>query len=440
MQLNKERIWTKSFLVVCLSSFFMFLTFYILATAFPLYVKDNLHGNEQQMGLAITIYVIGGVLLRFFSGQWVDRFGKKKMAVIGMTVFLAACICYFGAKGILLFLVVRFVHGMSYAVASTATSTAASAMIPDSRQGEGMGYFSMFMSIAMVIGPAMGLYLWKDKNINVLLLAVSAIAALSLLFTLLIKLPRQRGSAPLAEAEEHAVLPAGSTAGDAASAGPAALAAAPSALTAPAAGRRKRLSFSDFIEPKAVPISLVGFILAFSYSSLSGFMSSFTSEIHQTQVTSYFFVVFAVMIVAFRPVIGKIFDQYKEHYLYYPGILLFAVGMVMLSQAHSSAMVLIDGVIMGIGYGALLPCFQALAIKLSPAHRRGSANGTFFLLFDLGYGLGSYFMGMIASYSDYRMMYLVAGVIPILSVAVYYILHHRHEAKRAVGKQEARAA
>ncbi|ANS76227.1 hypothetical protein AWM70_17925 [Paenibacillus yonginensis] len=403
-----------------MSSFFMFLTFYILATAFPLYVKDSLHGNEQQMGLAITIYVIGGVLLRLFSGQWVDRFGKKKMAVIGMIVFLAACLAYFGAKGILLFLIVRFVHGMSYAVASTATSTAASAMIPDSRQGEGMGYFSMFMSIAMVIGPALGLFLWKDKNVNVLLLGVAVIAALSLLFTLLIKLPRREGavdSSSVAETE----------------------AAGPETSGVPVSTGKKRLGLSQFIEPKAVPISLVGFILAFSYSSLSGFMSSFTAEIHQTKVTSYFFVVFAVMIVAFRPVIGKIFDRYKEHYLYYPGIVLFAVGMVVMSQAHSAAMVLISGVVMGIGYGALLPCFQALALKLSPAHRRGSANGTFFLLFDLGYGLGSYFMGMIASYSDYRVMYLVAGLIPLLSVAVYYILHHRHAAKHAVPGQGAKA-
>ncbi|GGA42303.1 MFS transporter [Paenibacillus physcomitrellae] len=436
----KEKIWTRSFLVVCLSSFFMFLTFYILATAFPLYVKDSLNGNEQQMGLAITIYVVGGVLLRPFSGQWVDRFGKKKMAVIGMAVFLAASLCYFGAKGILLFLVVRLIHGMSYAVASTATSTVASAMIPDSRQGEGMGYFSMFMSIAMVIGPAMGLFLWKDKNINVLLLAVSAIAALSLLFTLLIKLPRQQAAkdgrgAALASADSGTNAAFSGASGATAAEAAAAVAAAAAPETA---GRKKRLSLSGFIEPKAVPISLVGFILAFSYSSLSGFMSSFANEIHQTKVTSYFFVVFAIMIVAFRPVIGKIFDKYKEHYLYYPGIVLFAIGMIMLSQAHSSAMVLIAGVVMGIGYGALIPCFQALAMKLAPAHRRGSANGTFFLLFDLGYGLGSYFMGLIASYSDYRLMYLVAGLVPLLSVAVYYVLHHRHASKGMVRGKEAK--
>lgn len=255
----------------------------------------------------------------------------------------------------------------------------------------------------MVIGPAMGLFLWKDKNIDVLLIAICVIAALSLLFTLSMRVPKQSQEA-----------------------------------VQPVEREKRRLQWSDFIEPKALPISVVGFILAFAYSSLSGFMSSFTVEIHQSQVAGTFFVVFALMIVVFRPLIGKIFDSYNEHYLYYPGIILFAVGMLLLSQAHSGAMVLVAGVIMGVGYGALLPCFQALAMKLAPEHRRGSATGTFFLLFDLGYGLGSYVMGMIASISDYRMMYVVAGLVPLLSAALYYVLHHRPRAKISLPNQNAK--
>ncbi|GLX67187.1 MFS transporter [Paenibacillus glycanilyticus] len=416
----REKIWTRNFVTICVSSFFMFLTFYVLTTAFPLYVRDSLHGNQQQMGLVITIYVLGGVLIRPFSGQWVDRFGKRKMAIIGMVIFLIACLSYFGTKGIILFLIVRFIHGMSYAVASTAMSTVAATIVPTSRQGEGMGYYTMFMSIAMVVGPALGLFLWQDKNINVLLLAICVIAAASLVFAALLRMPGEKRSketavAIAAEAEQPEP-----------------------AVTVTSAAKSSVLS--RFVEPAALPISLVGFILSFAYSSLSSFMASFTDEIHQSQVTGTFFMVFAVMIVAFRPLIGKIFDRYKEHYLYYPGVGLFAVGMFLLSQAHSAAMVLFAGVIMGIGYGALLPCFQTLAIKLSPEHRRGSANGTFFLMFDLGYGLGSYFMGMVASFTDYRMMYFVAGIVTLVCAGGYYLLHHRPRARLLVGSQKANAA
>ncbi|MDM5333086.1 MFS transporter [Ureibacillus composti] len=401
-----EKIWTKDFIFVCLSNFFVSLHFYILATAFPLYVKDILNGNEQQMGLAITIYSLGIVLIRPFSGLWVDRFGSKKMALVGLGLFLIASFSYFGAIGIIVFLIIRFIHGMSYALASTATTTIASSVIPISRQGEGVGYFSMFTSLAMVIGPACGLFLWKDKNITVLLVAACLISLLSLLFAVVLRGSQKKQNCTVLDLN-----------------------------TVPT--EKKRMHFSDFIELKALPISLLAFLLAFSYSSLSGFLASFTAEIHQTQIASLFFVVFAMMIVVFRPIVGKAFDKYKEHYLYYPSILLFGIGLLMLSQSHSGKMVLVSGLLMGIGYGALFSCFQALTVKLSPIHRRGIATATFLLLFDLGYGLGSYFMGLIASIVNYSMMYAVAGIITLLSTTFYYLFHHRPQAKRSIQDQNA---
>ncbi|HWK23597.1 MAG TPA: MFS transporter [Ureibacillus sp.] len=395
----KEKIWTRDFIFVCLSNFFVSLNFYVLATAFPLYVKDILNGNEQQMGLAITIYSLGIVLIRPFSGQWVDRFGKKKMAVLGLAIFLIASIAYFGTSGIIFFLVIRFLHGMSYALSSTATNTIAASLIPTSRQGEGVGYFSMFMSLAMVIGPACGLYLWKDKNITFLLVAACIISALSFLFAIAMRVTQQKQVNP-------SLVPNTETT------------------------KRKKMHWSNFVEVKALPIALLAFLLAFSYSSLSGFLASFTNEINQSQVASLFFVVFAMMIVVFRPIVGKAFDKYKEHYLYYPSILLFGFGLLLLSGSHSGKMVLLSGLIMGIGYGALFSCFQALTVKVSPIHRRGIATATFLLAFDMGYGVGSYFMGVIASIISYSMMYAIAGVIILLSTILYYLLHHRPQAKR----------
>ncbi|MWV42739.1 MFS transporter [Paenibacillus sp. HJL G12] len=382
------KIWTKNFVIVCLSSFFMFLTFYVTATAFPLYVGDQLSGNAQQMGLVITIYVIGGVLIRPLSGLWVDRFGMKKMALIGLVIFLLACMSYFGANGITIFLMIRFLHGMSYAIASTATSTIASSMIPGARKGEGMGYYSMFMSIAMVIGPAFGLLLWQDKNRTLLLSAIALIAFLSLLFAL-----------PINDRE-------------------------PSVKPTQAAAK-SRFSLREIFELKALPISIVGFVLAFSYSPIAGFIAPFANEIHQSKVAGTFFIVFAIMIVVFRPLVGKIFDRYNEHVLFYPGFILFGLGLLLLSQSHSGAMVLLSGAFMGIGYGALFPCIQALAMKLSPIHRTGAANGTFFLLFDLGYGVGSYVMGFISSHSNYRTMFAAAGIVALASIIVYYFIHHK---------------
>ncbi|WP_276203350.1 MFS transporter [Cohnella thermotolerans] len=138
---------------------------------------------------------------------------------------------------------------------------------------------------------------------------------------------------------------------------------------------------------------------------------------------------FAVMIVLPRPLIGKLFDRYGEHVLAYPGIGLFIAGMLLLSAAHSDYVLLLSGAIIGLGHGALIPCFQTVALRSAPGGRSGLATGTFFLLFDLGYGIGSYALGIVAEHVDYAAMYRLAALIVLLSAAVYYVLHHRVKAR-----------
>ncbi|TDF95053.1 MFS transporter [Paenibacillus piri] len=391
--LDGGKIWTKPFLLLSMSSFFMFLNFYMLATTLPLFVKDVLGGSQQQMGLVITLYVVGNVLFRPFSGRWVDRFGKKKMAVLSLAVFFIASLLYLGTYELALLLMVRIIHGASYGVASTATSAIAADIVPASRKGEGIGYFSMFMSIAMVIGPALGLVLWNASGDTALLGTGLVVSLCSLLLAMALRMP-------LEDRKPEQAMP------------------------------RTKWTWSNLIEKKALPVSMAGFVLAFSYSSLTAFMSSYTIELHQSGITSYFFICFAVMIVLSRPLIGKVFDKYSEHYLAYPGIVLFIVGMVLVSQAQTGWMLLAAGAIMGLGYGALLPCFQTLAMKLAPAHRTGLATGTFFLFFDLGYGFGSYVLGLIAAGTNYRTMFLAASIIVLLSAVIYYVFHHRAQLSR----------
>ncbi len=386
--LDSGRIWTKSFMAVCMSSFFMLLNFYLLATVLPLYVQETMNGTQQQMGLVITCWSIGVVLLRIFAGTWTDRYGEKRVTLLALSVFLLASILYFGASGsILLLLLVRAIHGGSYGAASTSASALAANLVPDSRKGEGIGYFGMFMSIAMVIGPAFGIFLWNRFENGTILLSVSAAISVFAL-----------GSAMLVKPGKNAVR----------------------------AGRKAKLTWRSLIEKKALPVSLAGFMLSFAYSSLVSFITVYTKEQGQEEA-SVFFIVFAILIILSRPFIGRVFDRYGGHVLVYPGILLFAAGMFMLSQEKTAPMLLFSGAVLGLGYGALFPSFQTIAIQSVSRERGGIATSTFFLLFDLGYGVGSFVLGLIAGAADYRVMYIVAGMAGLLSGVVYYLFHHRRQ-------------
>ena len=79
--------------------------------------------------------------------------------------------------------------------------------------------------------------------------------------------------------------------------------------------------------------------------------------------TSIFFVVFAAAIVLTRPVIGWIFDRKGADYTVYPGFLIYLLGMFLFSRITTLTELFIASVFLGLGFGALSPAFQTLAVR-----------------------------------------------------------------------------
>jgi MFS family permease len=380
-----QKLWNRDFIAVCFSSFFLFMTFYILAVTLPIFVTDTLHGGQQQIGLVMTVFIISTVIFRPLTGKWMDEWNRKKIALFSLTIFMICTVMYPLVHQYAFLLGLRFLHGIGFGMATTAAGAVAIEIVPDRRKGEGIGYFSLFMSLAMVVGPFLGLTIIQSHN-NTLLFGVCIVfALLALLFGMSIRFPQ----------------------------------------TVTSAAVKPETGWKKFIEPRALPISLTGSVLAFSYGAITTFLSVYAKALGLDTYTSYFFMVFALMIVFSRPFTGKWFDRSGPHLLVYPGVILFTLGMIGLSMVSSPILFLIAGGLLGLGFGAMLPSFQTIAIQAAPAHRRGLATGTYFLLFDSGYGIGSYVLGVVASRTNYHTMYFVAGLVVASSAILYYGLYHR---------------
>lgn len=386
---DEHKLWNRDFVSVCLSSFFLFMTFYILAVTLPIFASESLSRRQSEVGLAMTVFIFATVIFRPLAGKWMDERNRKTIIVGALVLYALSSLAYLGVHHFYLLLALRFVHGISFGIAATATGAIAVDLVPDKRKGEGIGYFSLFMSLAMVIGPFVGLVVMDQYNDAVLFSICLAFSLLSLLCGILIQVPAR------AVHKDKTM----------------------------ASGWRK------LVEPGAIPIAIVGSILAFSYGAITTFISVYAKYIGIGAYASYFFVVFAAMIVLSRPFTGRLYDRSGEHVLVYPGLLLFTVGMIILSQATGPFVFLVSGGIIGLGFGALLPSFQTIAVQSSPKHRRGLATATYFLLFDSGYGLGSYVLGVTAAAYNYHTMYLIAAIVVACAAPLYYGMHHRRKGR-----------
>ncbi|RLQ94483.1 MFS transporter [Falsibacillus albus] len=396
--MKKEQLWTKDFVSISLSSFFLFLTFYTLLVTLPIYVLDDLHGDEKEIGLIISIFLVSSIICRPFSGIWIERFGRKPVLLISLTLFFVAAPLYFSAGNVGALLLLRFFHGAGFGMATTATGTIAADLVPNSRRGEGMGYFATFMNMAMVIGPFLGLTVIHYASFQLLFLLCSIFAFLALVSGLIVKFPK-------------------------------------AALTKAAP---PKFRIGDLLEKKALPISISAGSLAFAYSSILSFISVYAKQLGLMEAASFFFVVYAAAIIISRPFTGKWFDRFGENVILYPSILLFGIGIFLLSIVHSAFMLLLAGGVIGLGYGTLVPGMQTIALNSVDSRRRGIATATFFTIFDTGIGVGSFLLGIIVSSLGYGKLYFYVSIYILLVVGLYHILHGRKQKKNVASNEEQR--
>jgi len=376
---SKSPIWAKSFINIAISNFFIFVVFYALLTLMPIYVLDLPGGTVSQAGLVTTVFLLSVILVRPFSGLILEKSGKKRMLGLSMLAFALSTFLYTLTDDIQILLILRFVHGVSFSLATTVTLSLAADIVPSDRRGEGLGYFGMSMNLAVVVGPFIALTLQPIMSYHSIFFLFGSIMFIGWLCAVFVKGPTEK----IQPISKH------------------------------------KLSWSDLFEKRALAISSVGVFVSFSYASIMSFISLYAKSLGLLETASYFFLVFAAAMLISRPFTGRMFDSKGPNIVIIPAVLIFAVGLFVLSITSSAWMLLLAGALIGVGYGTLLPSFQTLAIEASPKNRTAYATATFFTLFDSGIAMGSFVLGIAVTYLGYAHLYMTLSAFVVLIVFYY---------------------
>ena len=389
MDQSSTRLWTKDFVIVSSINFFITLIFYLLMVTLAIYAVNELDASTSEAGLISGIFIIGTLIGRLFIGRFIDSIGRKKTLFIGLIFFTLTTLLYFVDLGIGFLLVNRLIHGMAMGMASTATGTIVAQIIPPTRKGEGIGYYSMSATLATAIGPFIGLFMAQHTSFQIIFSFCLALGVISLITAFFLYVPALKVTARVTES--------------------------------------KGFKLSNFIEPKALPISIITLLLAFCYSSVLSFISFYAIEIDLVNTASFFFVVYAVAVLISRPFSGPLMDRKGSNFIMYPAFIIFGVGLLLLSMTTNSFTLLAAGFLIGLGFGNMQSSSQAIAVKLTPPHRMGMATSTFFIMLDAGLGFGPYILGFIIPVTGYSTLYVILGVVVILTSVLYYFLHGKKE-------------
>ena len=174
----------------------------------------------------------------------------------------------------------------------------------------------------------------------------------------------------------------------------------------------------------------MGLFMSFTYSVILVFVPIMLTAMGVGSMASYFFVIFAAIIVITRPIVGRVYDRYGSAWLIYPGYAVFLAGLCMLSVSESAWSVIASAPVLGLGYGAIAPAFQTLGVEVAPSHRAGAATATYFLSMDIGVGLGSAVLSSVIAHIGFNGMYWLNTMVAVVGFLLYHFVVRRGQLRK----------
>ncbi|MDW8567283.1 MFS transporter [Staphylococcus shinii] len=387
-----DKLWSKDFISITIVNFLMYLIHYTLIVTVTIFTIDKYHASESMGGLAAGIFIIGMLFGRLASGRVIDNLQPKKVLLFGIIFSIITVGLYFAIHSLLILMIVRLLHGIAFGLSSTATGTISSRIIPQKRKGEGIGYYALSVTTASAIGPFCGIILNQQFGFQSIFIVSLIVIVVALIVALLIKgLPK---------------------------------------VSVQTSNTEKITGMAAYIQKEALPISFVIIFVGIAYSSVLSFLTVYTEQINLATASSFFFVVYAVSTFVTRPFTGKIYDNYGENKVMYPVLISFTFGLILLSLTHTSILLLIAAIFIGIGYGTIIPTAQAIAIQQSPTDKIGLATSTFYMFADFGAGIGPFVLKVVIPLMGYRNLYLTMSILVIVSIILYYFMHGKQRARQ----------
>ena len=394
--MNKDSLWDKDFITIFTINFFVAILFNLLIVTIASYAIELFNTSESVAGFTASIFVIGALIGRLVAGPIIGTEGKKVL-IVGLFINLVTIVLYLIITNLPLLLINRLIHGFAFGAATTAAATMIAQILPDSRRGEGIGYYSLNITLGQAIGPFLGILLSHYANFTIIFVCAALLAAISLALSFSVIQPVQKTVYPIEE------------------------------------NTAKKFQLSNFIEFTAIPIAIVSLVVGIGYSVIGPFLSVYATQIDLVKAASFFFPVYAISILFSRPFSGRLLDTKGANFVIYPSLIIFAAGMLLYSHANHGIILLLAAVLVGLGYGNFHSCAQAMAIKGTPPYRFGSAMATYFLFYETGYGMGPYLFGSLIPCIGWRNLYLIVTIVILADIVFYYFLCGRKEKQSNLG-------
>ena len=384
-------IWNRGFTCAFLANLLLCFSQNTANTLISTYA-DYLGAGAVLVGTVSGLYFGVAFAARPVSGPVITILDKKKIMLVTYAMGVVTNVVYALAGTIPLFVLARVLHGLQFAFVGSLNLTIASDSLPKEKLGSGIGIFGIGGALSQAVGPSLGIAIrdwgagrWGERG------GYTAVFLVSAAFMLIALVP-------------CALIP----------------------LKKPTAEERASLGawYRNIIAKEAIAPSALLCLVSVSSILYTTYMVPYAKVLGIGSI-GVFFTVYALVLLAARPLFGRLSDRVGVDRVLLPSFLVFALSFLAVGLGRTLPVLLLGAVLGALGYGALNPAIQTLCIRTVEPERRGVASNTEYFGMDLGYFLGPLLGGLLYSAGSYSSMYLIGGIVPLALGLVLFLLTWR---------------
>ncbi len=377
-----DRLWNGNYCKVMTANFTLFFAFYVLTPLLPLYLSEHFGATKDVIGLVLSGYTITALLFRPFSGYVVDTFPRKTVLMVSFGAFAIFFAGYLAASTLLLFMIVRTLHGGPFGALTVANSTVAIDVLPSSRRTEGIGYYGLSNNLAMALAPTIGIFIYRySHSFELLFWLALVVACAGWIVDSTVNLPERE-----------------------------------------AVRDKSKLSFDRFFLVRGWLLGLNMVAFGFSFGVLSNYLAIYGKEVMGiTGGTGAYFMLCSVGLILSRLQGGMALRQGRVTHNAGEGMVISLIGYTLFILVPTWWGYYGSALLIGLGNGHMWPAFQNMTINVASNNQRGTANSTILISWDIGMGLGILVGGVIAEFMGYIAAFWTVVLVNASGVACFFL-------------------
>src|SRR5881396_432710 len=151
--MKSRTLWT--FVITSVALFMVTLDNLVVTTAIPV-IRTDLGASLESLEWTVNAYTLTFAVLLLTGAALGDRFGRRRMFVVGLAIFTVSSAAAALAPSAGALIAARAAQGVGGAIITPLTLTILSAGVPANRRGAFIGAWSGIAGLAVALGPLVG--------------------------------------------------------------------------------------------------------------------------------------------------------------------------------------------------------------------------------------------------------------------------------------------